>query len=413
MPKKNQIPGLCSKPLADGRTAWHWKPSARLRRLGWQNLALGTDFARATAQAIARNAEIEAWARRSGSSDPAATARPHRLTFGEAADLYLASAAFTDRKPKTQAEYKSWLRALVMWAEDGRTPLRHIDRAMVLTLRNTLVRDGRRHRTAAILRVLALFLKWCENEQHIALNPATKIDIPEPPRRRHRITVDQLAPLLAAARGLGFGHVELAVVLGFTTMQREGDLLATTAFRFRAIDDLSADARRALAGPDGRVLALWLEQGKTGAHVAVPLIPRARQQVEAAIEAARGRGSNDSRLIQKNGRACHEKTLQRDFRAVANAAADAAAKAGDADLEAAMRGLQFRDLRRSGMCWLRENLVPVAMIASVSGHSIDKTSKILDTYMPRDTRSAAEGMAIAVTRQAERDAADAREADGA
>jgi integrase len=76
-------------------------------------------------------------------------------------------------------------------------------------------------------------------------------------------------------------------------------------------------------------------------------------------------------------------------------------------------GLQFRDLRRSGMCWLRELRVPVAMIASISGHSIDETQKILDTYMPRDTRSAAEGMAIAVTRQAARDLADAAELEAA
>jgi hypothetical protein len=61
------------------------------------------------------------------------------------------------------------------------------------------------------------------------------------------------------------------------------------------------------------------------------------------------------------------------------------------------------------MCWLRELRVPIPMIASISGHSIKETTDILDTYMPRDTRSAAEGMAIAVTRQAARDAADAAE----
>ena len=44
------------------------------------------------------------------------------------------------------------------------------------------------------------------------------------------------------------------------------------------------------------------------------------------------------------------------------------------------------------------------LIASISGHSIEETQKILDTYMPRDTRAAAEGMAIAVARQTARDA---------
>jgi hypothetical protein len=46
-------------------------------------------------------------------------------------------------------------------------------------------------------------------------------------------------------------------------------------------------------------------------------------------------------------------------------------------------GLQRRDLRRSGMVELALCGVPEAQIASLSGHQIATTTRILDTYIPR------------------------------
>lgn len=46
-------------------------------------------------------------------------------------------------------------------------------------------------------------------------------------------------------------------------------------------------------------------------------------------------------------------------------------------------GLQRRDLRRTGMVELALCGVPDTQIASLSGHSIDTTRRILDTYIPR------------------------------
>ena len=409
MSRKNQIPGLTSHPLADGALMYHWQPSPRLRREGWTNLTLGRDFTAACAAAIARNGDVADHRQRG----PMAPAAPRIRTVGEGIAAYRADPAFTLLKPKTRAEYGTRLRQLALWADEGRLPIRHLTRDHCVALRNALVRDPRAHRTAAILRVLRLLCRFFVSQGWLTANPAAALDVPEPASRTHRIDIGQLGPLLAAADRLGLPHVALGITLGFFTLQREGDLLATTAFRFREVDDISAEARRALAGPDGRVLGLWLQQGKTGAQVAVPLIPASRTAVEAAIEAARDVKSNDAALFQKAGRRVQEKTLQRDFRAVATEAARAAAEAADAPLAETYAKLQFRDLRRSGMCWLRFNSVPVAMIASLSGHSIDKTMKILDTYMPRDTRAAAEGMAIAVTRQAQRDAAAAEQEGGA
>lgn len=426
MPRTNQIPFLTPSRRTPGAT-YHWKPSPRLRRLGWQNLKLGTEWSAATSAAIAQNDVLDRWL-----AEHAAGAAPRKppkiLRWRDLVDAYRSSDAFLGLKPKSRREYDSRIRTLDHWALDGQLRLVDLDRPLIVDLRDTLVKDPRKHRTAAILRVLSVLCGHGTNKGWLPLGLASSIDIPNPPRRRHRLTVEQLPWLLDAADRLGLPHMRLGCVLGFFTMQREGDLLATTSFRFREVDDISSEAQRALAGPDGRVLGLFLEQQKTGAAVGVPLVPRARVEVEAAIAASRAAGTNYAQLVVKSGRPCHEKTFQRDFGRVRDAAAAAAwaalerARAAAADdrsirqleaLHAALVGLQFRDLRRSGMCWLRELRVPVPMIASISGHSIKETTDILDTYMPRDTRSAAEGMAIAVLAQAERDSADAKELEQA
>jgi hypothetical protein len=258
-----------------------------------------------------------------------------------------------------------------------------------------------------------MLLQYAQDQLLIATNPATKLKIPEPPKRKRRLLREHIAPLVAAAVALGHPHVALGAVLGFYTMQREADLLATTAFRLRPLRDISAEARRALAGRDGKVLGIELQQGKTDQWVGIALAPVARDAVETAIAATRAAPADANlvaatHLILYPGqpRACPEWKFQRDFRATVNRAVADATERQDHELAKILHGIQFRDLRRSGMCWMRDLGVPVALIAAISGHSIEQTQKILDTYMPRDTRGAADGMAMAVTRQAERDAAD-------
>jgi hypothetical protein len=432
MPKTNQIPFL-TPSWAKPRATFHWKPSPKLRALGWTNLCLGTDWTVAKHEAISQNERVDQWMKDYGND--MVRRRPPKPKIMRWRDLvhgYKQSDAWADLAPKSKREYDSQLRLLEIWAVGGELRLGDLDRTMIVDFRDILVKDARKHRTAAVLRVLRVLCNFGSNKGWLPLGLASAINIPEPPKRRHRILIHQLPYLLDAADALALPHIRLGVVLGFFTMQREGDLLATTAFRFRAIlgDDISGEARRALAGTDGKVLGLFLEQEKTKALVGIPLLPRARDAVEAAIAKSRTEGSTLTHLIVKSDRPCHEKTFQRDFARVRVKAAELAQMALEAhragrervnDLDAwiereealvalvaALAGCQFRDLRRSGMCWLRELGVPVAMIAS-SGHSIEETQKILDTYMPRDTRSAAEGMAMALTRQAARDAADQEE----
>jgi integrase len=58
---------------------------------------------------------------------------------------------------------------------------------------------------------------------------------------------------------------------------------------------------------------------------------------------------------------------------------------------------QARDLRRTAMLRMAEAGATVPQIASVSGHSIEATTRILETYLPRNRDLAA----IAITRLAD------------
>ncbi|HEV2747218.1 MAG TPA: hypothetical protein VGW34_07965, partial [Allosphingosinicella sp.] len=349
-----------------------------------------------------------------------APARPRWRDLVAAYRLTKGKRGYLAKRPKTRTEYDSRIRTLDAWALDGELRLDQLDRQMVLDLKEAL-EQGSKYRCAALLRVLGILLQLAYNKGWIASNFAHKLDIETPPRRKRRILREHLPHLVEAAAELAMPHVELGILLGFYTMQREGDLLAATGFQIRPIDDVSTDARKALTGQDGKVSGLWLQQAKTETWVAVALAPWARAPVEAAIAAGRAAGAACTHLIlhPAEDRPCPDWRFQRDFRAVVSHAAAAAALRQDHDLARILGGdpgkprdaIQYRDLRRSGMCWLRELRVPTPLIASISGHSIRETEDILETYMPRDTRAAAEGMAIAVARQAERDLAERLEQD--
>lgn len=448
MPRKkqtNQIQFLVPRELANGRVTYYWTPSPKLRKLGYKRELLGDDFAKAVARAIEINEEVEAGAAPTTLTLQSGRTRP--INFSELVDHYQHSDEWkTGLKPKSQKEYASRLRFLTSWLQDGRTLVRSIDQDMVMDLRSALVADGRKHRTAAILRVLRIILGYAKRERFIKENPAAgDLRIPEPPKRKARIIRDDLHWLDDGAEELGFNHVGLAITLGFYTMQRESDLLETTRFRMSPIRDISREARRALAGKDGKVMGITLIQNKTDVPVAIPLVPDARAAVEKVL-GGRATGGTVGTYLIGDGRAdeatepCPDWRLQRDFRQVRDRALKRALQDARAwnqvgirfmlsqETEKARRAFDqahlimeaarrlkvvlYRDLRRSGMCWMRDLGVPVPLIAAISGHSIEQTQKILDTYLPRDTRAAAEGMALAVSRQAERDAEDLGMAEG-
>lgn len=377
MPKKNQIPFFDHQPLAGGRTGYYWRPSPRLRRAGFKVITLGTDYRAAVLAAIEQNDRIAVWECSGNSSSSKTLAASPRRRWRDLVGAYKLSSAFTDLKPKSQREYGSRLATLTRWAMDGELLIALLDRPMVIDLRNALVDDGRRHRTAALLRVLRVLLQFAADNGWIETNPAAGIDIPEAPSRKRILQPGDVEALAAAALTLGQPRFALAIRLGFWTFQRESDLLALGRLNWRELTDLPREAAAVLAGADGRVMGLRVQQAKTGAWVHVPVPLWLRADIEAL-------GFDGPLLPYADWKA------QRLFRQCA-----AAAGIDDAT---------FRDLRRSGMVYYGELGVPLVFITAISGHAVLGAKRtILDTYMPGNARFAAQGVAMAVTRHLERE----------
>lgn len=417
MPRKNQIHGYATQRLAGGRIGHYWRPSPRERREGWSTITFGTGDEGRRKALIGCIEQNEKVAAARASAAPVAAGPRARILRPRWRDLkarYLVDPAFTDLKPKSQREYRTRLAILDRWAigpdgDEGGLILDQLDRAMVIDLRNALVGQGRKHRTANLLRMLSVFLGYGAEQGWVEKGLAAEIDIPTAPPRKRILAWGEVETLMAAAEAKGQGRMALAILLGFWTFQREADLLGLGRFNWREMNDMSPEARAILAGPDGRVLGFRLQQGKTGTWVDIALPWGLRSIVEAAFAAQAAADKETGLLLPDPGvtarlaaldgaparrgrphatgvtpRLWPQALFQRDFRKLV-------AKAGLADV-------QFRDLRRSGMVYFGGHSVALQFITAASGHAVLGRKTILDTYMPGNSRFAAEGMAIAWAR---------------
>lgn len=126
------------------------------------------------------------------------------------------------------------------------------------------------------------------------------------------------------------------------TAQRVGDVLSMAWSRF-----------------DGDLLKL--RQQKTGSLVEVPCHPALRSRLEEMARTA-------TTIIAYRDKPVPYLRFNERFRRICQ----------QAGIDA-----QARDLRRTAMLRMAEAGATTPEIASVSGHSINSTQRILDTYLPR------------------------------
>lgn len=384
MSKPRQIPFLHGQQRADGTTAWHWKPSPRLRKLGWTNRELGsTPTPRATRsiteQAIAINEQLADW--ESGAAAITAPPKPKKWTFGDLVAAYRKSHEWADCKQSTRREYDVRLRQLTFWAEDGSLPIRAIDRGAVRDLKDALFDGGAsKHKVGSTLRVLRLLMNWAIAYELLDENPTNKVPIPQGASRAMIVTPSQSDHAGAVAADMEYPTIKLGFRIGLWSLQRECDLLALTRLSYRALDNVDPADAALLANRKGDVMGFRLRQEKTGAWIDAPMPPELHAEIEEAFTRSQWLLPDDNDVT----RACPEYLFQRRARKVLNAA----------DLAE----YQFRDWRRSGMCMYRDLGVGDSLITAISGHAIMGHKTILDTYMPPNTRAAC--AAVAAVRRA-------------
>jgi hypothetical protein len=390
MTNRRQIPFLHGKRRADGRWSWHWKPSPRLRQMGWTNRTLGITYnrnptAEITNQAIALNDELAEWETKGrAQAGPAPLSAPRRWTMGDCIDAYLCDVEFTKNKDSTRREYEVRLRYLRHWAMDGDLRLDQLDTGMVRDLKAELLApraDGKaasKHRAGAVMRVLRLLCNWAITQGRLGSNPTDHISVPAADARQIVLLPHEVDQAVGTAAEMGLPSLALAFQLALWTLQREGDLLALNRMSWRQIENAVPADAATLANPRGNVMGFRLRQQKTGAWVDCPVPPFLHGPIEEMFARSQWLLPDDL----DPARAYPQYLLQRRARKALNAAG----------LE---RG-QFRDLRRSGMTMLGDLGGVLQGITAISGHAVLGKKTILDTYMPPNTSLACATIATAL-----------------
>lgn len=421
-----RIPCLVGKTNKAGVTSWYWQPSATLTKAGWKPVALGKLEGPAIEAARKRNDEVEEW-RIGGAKPRHVKQREQAGTFGALLARY--EREFVDGKDaagnwlierSTAKTYRTSLRRLHAWA--GKHQVAYITPARVKALRKAVMapesQGGIGHHAAhQTLKLGRQVFAFAISEDIVAANPFKDFNLSAPPPRDVIWSPPARETMILAAYDAGMPSIALAIMLGFATGQREEDLLALIHSHYVAIPEHKMQpedyATLAALSPDGIPRGIRLEQRKTGAWIEVPVIGNVRWALENNIHIAKGAGSttillDDTRRTDTGHIAIYtgeagQTRFQRDFAEIREWAIAAATGEGDTALAEEIATLQFRDLRRTCVVYLGELGLDAHLIASITGHDIDDTQRILKVYMPRTTGRAARAIALASARQAKDD----------
>lgn len=435
-----RIPRLVGKTNGAGLTSWYWQPSATLRAKGWQPRPLGTGGALdAIPDAVAElarklNVEVDGAA----ALRPAGLRRIQRpLTLDQAIARWRDAGFPSVKQPgskvaeATARQYRSKCRALEAWGKG--VALSSITPQRVAALRDALMqpvmsgppegpRVGRvRHHAAhETLRVGRTLFSWLEQQRLVqrGSNPFADFALAAPGPRAAIWWQPHRDAILAAAAADSTA-MELAIDLAFSIGQREGDLLKLQIGQYSEIPHYKmdpdvweqlAEATDAFADNGIRrrcVAGIRIRQGKGQVWIEVPVVGATRRRVEAQVAAAKKAGVTSLLFDQGSGLPWTQPSLEagqrrfiRRFGDVRAAAIAAAAAAGNAELAAELERLQYRDFRRTAVVHQGELGIADQLIAAITGHSLDDTKRILETYMPRTTGMAARAIALSQARGA-------------
>jgi hypothetical protein len=264
-------------------------------------------------------------------------------------DRYRETTRYTKRAASTKRHYDHWLR--VIEEKGGPLPFAQAwTRRNVVDLVASFKRPWEKSEIVAVLKLL------CERAKYHGLtkdNPMIeRIDVDRNPPRERMFSNDELARVREALTDEP-EWLTTAFLLLRDIAQRPGDILAMTWSQYTGTH-------------------IRLRQQKTGTAVEVKLQAELREWLERVP--ARWRQPDRTIVANHRSRSGGGKVVYRTF----NVNFDKLCNKLGIDAQA-------RDLRRTAMVQMSLAGVPTQQIASVSGHSIGATQKILDTYIPRMT----------------------------
>lgn len=332
-------------------TYYYWQPSKKLRQQGYTPRKLSDDRDEAIKQAHKLNEELDE-ARSNQDTGSTISANP---TTNEIIKLYLDDPAFTELAFSTQRSYSQALDRIGDWCGD--IPISLIPRQAIIE--NYKTRYAKTPGFAnAIARVQRILFNFACDQALLDVNPASRLKLRSRPPRREVWSLDDQEAFIEAAISEGHPSMALAMLLAVCTGQRQQDLLALTWHQF-----------------DGFELRLF--QKKTKTWVSVPVLPELKRTLNGAKERS-GTASEYIVVSEATKRRYRSDHFRHLFRKIAN-------KAG-------LYHLQFRDLRRTAVVRMAEAGISAPLITAVTGHDISHCERILETYMPRNSKMAREAV---------------------
>jgi integrase len=318
-----------------GRVRWYWQ------RRGHKLTRLPDDQIERVAVAERLNA----------AADNIAPADLERGAIGWVIARYRASDEFKNLAPVTVKYYTRFLRDIE--ALGPALPFASFTRRAVVDFIESYAKPHQRRQAAAVLKNLFKLARYhgvVSSDETAGLRLKTS-------RPRDRVWSDDEVARWIDAAAVEDPHMATAFLLLQFTAQRPSDVLRMT-------------------WPQYSGSAIRLRQQKTGALLDIPVHPVLRAHLDGL-----SRSGASFTIVSYRGRPVPYLRFNERFRRVA---------------ERAGIDAQARDLRRTAMLRMAEAGATVPLIASVSGHSIEATQRILETYLPRN-RDLAE---VAITRLA-------------
>ena len=275
-----------------------------------------------------------------------------RGSIGWTIQKYRESDDFRALAPGTVKYYKRFLEDIE--ALGPALPFSSFTRRAVVDFIESYGKTFQRRQAAAVLKACFGVARY---HGIVAVDEATGLRL-KTTRARDRIWADDEIARWIEAASVEDPHMTTAFLLLQFTAQRPADVLRMT-------------------WPQYSGAAIRLRQQKTGALLDVPVHPELRNHLDGLRHSP-----SSLTIVSYRGRSVKYLRFNERFRRIA---------------ERARVGAQARDLRRTALLRMAEAGATVPQIASVSGHSIEATQRILETYLPRN-RDLAE---VAITRLAE------------
>jgi integrase len=216
--------------------------------------------------------------------------------------------------------------------------------------------EGMPHKASKMVQVARVVMAYGKDIGIVTDNPFESLGVNKAPSREAVWTTEMLETAKQAAHDLKMPSIALAIQLGIDTGQRPGDLRLLTWNRYNG-------------------LTIKLRQTKTKVWVEVPVMPELKKMLDKA-----SKESPVMLITEATGKPYSKDMLSRRIRDVLTKA-----KIG--------RDIQFRDLRRTAVVRLAEHGCEIPEICAITGHSLADATAILEVYLPRNSKMAANAIA--------------------